>query len=539
MSRIGRREFMAGAVTTSVATGVASAGASAEAANDTTLQESVVGAATPRLEIVDLHAHFFNMFYLPVVGTLTAVGVPEGVAKAIHAILKGIAGDPERVALLTPEAAREKADLVAAADEKVDLDDEVEARDAVARIAPLDVFQSPDLLRAIDRLEPSVVRLLPQGRVRSLFSEERRARASNYGLAGQGDQLVEALGRDREAQRTLVRGIMDHLNWQTFKWMYLMTKPEAKVMEKLEKIFPAVSLFVHSMMDMDLHYAYEPPYYSLTPPPWAPGANDQISRTARLVASANGRYAALVAWDPFRGDAVKIIKAAIEDKGFKGVKFYPSNGFRPIENDFDTVKPMDPAVVDRNNMELYRYCVEKQLPIFAHCAHGDMQAHKGFDDCANPKWWRKVLEYQSGGKRPFSDLRLCFAHAGGAAEWAVPPIMDHEFAASWAGQVHALCNDPNFPNVHADFGMFTVVLNAQKRDWLGMRLERLFAASDSGGNPMPFASRACYGSDWSMLYRASDQGRYLDRFLEMFERPGLKAYAEGFFGQNAKRFLGI
>jgi hypothetical protein len=539
MSRIGRREFMAGAVTTAAATRVASAGVLVEAARETTLREdSLVGVAAAGLEIVDLHAHFFNMFYLPVVGTLTAVGVPEGVAKAIHAILKGIAGDPEGVARLSPEAARERAELVATADEKVDSDDEVEARDAVARIAPLDVFQSPDLLRAIDRLEPPVVRLLPEGRVRSLFPEERRTRGS-YGLAGQGDQLVAELRSDPEAQRVLVRGILDHLNWQTFKWMYLMTKPETKIMEKLEKIFPAVSLFVHSMMDMDLHYGYEPPYFAVTPPPWVPSANDQVSRTARLVEAGNGRYVALVAWDPFRSDPVAIVKAAIEGKGFKGVKFYPSNGFRPIDNDSETVQPIDPAVVDRNNKDLYSYCVKNQVPIFAHCAHGDMQAHEGFDECANPKWWRKVLEYQVGGKRPFRDLHLCFAHAGGAAEWALPPILDQEFAASWAGQVHALCNDPSFPNVYADFGMFTVVLNAQKRDWLGARLERLFAASDSAGNPMPFADRACYGSDWSMLYRASDQGRYLHRFLEMFERPGLKAYAERFFGQNAKCFLRI
>jgi hypothetical protein len=530
---------MAGAVTATATAALASPGASTEPARATTLRgETLFGGGAPGLEIVDLHAHFFNMFYLPVVGTLTAVGVPDAVAKAIHAILKGIAGDPES-ARMSSEGAKERADLVAAADEKVDSDEEVEARDAVARIAPADVFRSPDLIRALDRLEPSVVRLLPRGAVRALFPEERRKMAGSYGLADRDDQLMAALRSDREAQRALVRGIMDHLNWQTFKWMYLMTKPETEIMEKLEKVFPAVSLFAHSMMDMDLHYGYEPPHYAVTSPPWAPNADDQVSRTARLVASANGRYVALVAWDPFHGDALEIVKAAIEGKGFKGLKFYPSNGFRPIANDADIVKTMDPAVVNQRNMDLYRYCVEKQVPIFAHCAHGDMQAQKGFDDCANPKWWRKVLEYQAGGKRPFSGLRLCFAHAGGAAEWALPPIMENQFTASWAGQVHALCNDPGFPNVHADFGMFTVVLDAQKREWLGTRLERLFAASDGAGNPMPFANRTCYGSDWSMLYRASDQGRYLDRFLEMFERPGLKAYAERFFGLNAKHFLGI
>jgi hypothetical protein len=190
-------------------------------------------------------------------------------------------------------------------------------------------------------------------------------------------------------------------------------------------------------------------------------------------------------------------------------------------------------------MDLYRYCVEKQVPIFAHCALGNMQARKGLDKCANPKWWRKVLEYQTGGQQPFRGLRLCFAHAGGAAEWALPPIQEHDFRASWAGQVHALCNDAGFPNVYADFGMFTVVLDEQKRDWLGRRLERLMTATDATGKPVPFADRACYGSDWSMLYRMSDQKRYLEKFRELFERPGLASYAQRFFGQNARRFLGI
>jgi hypothetical protein len=231
---------MTGAVKGAATAGLVSAGVQTPAARG----ESLPGAVAPRLEIVDLHAHFFNMFYLPVVGTLAAIGVPDWVAKAIHEILKGIAGDPEKAARLTPAAAKERADLVAAADEKVDLDDEVAARDAVARIAPPEVFQNPNLLRALDRLDAPVVSLLPEGAVRALFPEERRIRTGSYGLASRSEQLVAELRRDREAQRVLVRGVMDHLNWQTFKWMYLMTKPEAKIMEKLEEIFPDVSLFV-------------------------------------------------------------------------------------------------------------------------------------------------------------------------------------------------------------------------------------------------------------------------------------------------------
>jgi hypothetical protein len=499
--------------------------------------ERMAGAAASWVEVVDLHAHFFNMFYLPVVGALTALGVPDWVAKAIHAILKDIAGDPETAIGATPAAASEKADLVAKADDRVDLDAEVEARDAVAGIVRPEVFRDPDVLLALDRMDASATSLLPEGAVKRMFARQRRVETGRFGLAGRGEQLVAELARDRDARRVLARGIMDNLTWDTFKWMYLLTKPERRIMEKLEKTYPEVTLFVHSMMDMDLHYDHEPPYYSITAPPWGPDGNDQVSRTARLVASAKGRFVALVAWDPFRKDGLEIVKAAIEDKGFKGVKFYPSSGYRPIDNVAEIVEPMDPKLVDQNNLNLYGYCVANEVPIFAHCALGDMQARPGFDTCADPKWWRKVLEFEADGRRPYRELRLCFAHAGGAAEWALPPAMDHVFARSWAGEVHALCNDPRFPNVYADFGMFRGILDDQQRDWFGKRLERLFSATDASGEPTPFASRACYGSDWSMLYRVKDQARYLDRFRELFARPGLAGHARRFFGQNARTFV--
>jgi hypothetical protein len=252
-----------------------------------------------------------------------------------------------------------------------------------------------------------------------------------------------------------------------------------------------------------------------------------------------GRFIAFVAWDPFRSNALRIVEDALA-RGCRGVKFYPSNGFRPIGNlpsdiDADMEDPPTADEVNRRNLELYDHCVRHGAPIFAHCAPGDLEAKRCYDRFADPKLWRVVLEYQLGERRPFETLRLCFAHAGGADAWALPENQEDVFRKSYAGTVHALCSDGRFPNLYADFGMFTPVLDNEKRNNLRSRLERLLIGAD--GRPTPFASRIVYGSDWSMLYRRQGHERYLFRFREVFSGR-LAPLADGFFRNNALRYLG-
>ena len=84
--------------------------------------------------IVDLHAHIFNMRYLPVVGNLKAVGVPD-------------------LAVFT------RVDTV---DRIVETGSEDAGRDAIATLVPIESFSDPDVRGALDELSPAaLLRLFP------------------------------------------------------------------------------------------------------------------------------------------------------------------------------------------------------------------------------------------------------------------------------------------------------------------------------------------------------------------------------------------
>ena len=485
--------------------------------------------------IVDLHAHIFNMRYLPVVGNLKAVGVPESVATAAYRLLKEIADwqseNQEDLAVFT------RVDTV---DRIVETGSEDAGRDAIATLVPIESFSDPDVRGALDELSPAALLRVFPGKMRRILDPSQRAESGSFDLVARDERraaFMKALDQDVHTAAILARGILDHLDWGTLKWMYLMTHPEERLMSKLAKTYPQVKLFVHSMMDMEIHYKDKAEYRVAD----SPTGTDQVSRTLRLTEASGGLFIAFVAWDPFRPNALKIVTNALE-RGCQGVKFYPPNGFRPIGNlpsdiDPDISKPPTADEVNQRNLALYRHCVDKHVPIFAHCMPGDMQAKPGYDRFADPGLWRRVLEYEIGGKRRFANLRLCFAHAGGAEAWALPgnPAGEDQFKRSYAGAVYDLCSDPRFPNVYADFGMFTVVLDDYKRAHLRDRLEHLLIGSD--GKPTLFASRIAYGSDWSMLYRRQGHEKYLELFGELFTGK-LAPCASGFFAANAARFLG-
>jgi predicted TIM-barrel fold metal-dependent hydrolase len=59
--------------------------------------------------------------------------------------------------------------------------------------------------------------------------------------------------------------------------------------------------------------------------------------------------------DPRRSDIYEKMKYALEKDGFAGVKMYCPNGYSPLDSRLD---------------EIYQYCLDKNIPITAHCSFG-------------------------------------------------------------------------------------------------------------------------------------------------------------------------
>jgi hypothetical protein len=87
---------------------------------------------------------------------------------------------------------------------------------------------------------------------------------------------------------------------------------------------------------------------------------------------------------------------------FAGIKVYPPLGFDPWPEDGKNRKQ------EREKVEcLYRYCIDKKIPVTSHCSDGGFVTSDRAGEFASPKKWKKAME--EGGYR---ELRLNLAHFG-------------------------------------------------------------------------------------------------------------------------------
>ncbi len=318
-----------------------------------------------------------------------------------------------------------------------------------------------------------------------------------------------------------------------------------------------VDAFVYMMMHMapsfQMQSAKEPLIYDY--------ASVQLPRAAKVDAMAEGRGLHFVAWNPFvsKDDfssanprALEIVKQGIA-MGAKGVKFYPPMGYRPAGNaecGFPVApdkkrNPLayeqwqgryegwHPSDLDALNARLFRWCVANNIPVFAHCNHGDMRADSGepnYGELAHPKYWAKLLE-----QREFHELRLCLGHAGGADYWVGIVEKPDEDFTGWGREVVGLCL--RYPNVYCEVGIHADVANAGLAARFVARLQRVMPMRCAEAN-RTFADKIMYGSDWYMPVPETTSV-YLNSFLAIFQTRAMKDYYSKFFCTNAMRYLNL
>lgn len=228
---------------------------------------------------------------------------------------------------------------------------------------------------------------------------------------------------------------------QTTGFFSNRTRLAARMME----IYPEVDLFTPSMVDF-----YEGDWEKYSYP------TELVNYYKQLHIASNGRFLPLVSFSPERyyeeeivagweesehyKRNLKLVKYAIEELGFVGVKLHPSSGFSPIDNakygcpntpgqKQKKLSPCQAEQYDKILMELFEYCRSVDVPLLIHSGSGIPANRTCMESKTSPEKWtnspyswsqaldvvnRENLMYEGTLVPDDQKLRICFAHFAGA-----------------------------------------------------------------------------------------------------------------------------
>jgi predicted TIM-barrel fold metal-dependent hydrolase len=237
--------------------------------------------------------------------------------------------------------------------------------------------------------------------------------------------------------------------------------------------------------------------------------------------------------------SLQIVKTAIRNHGFLGVKLYSPMGFRPSQNaelGFPFPAPVAGKEFGKRLDEaldgLYAWCEKEQVPILAHTTESQ-SAGPDFAARAEPKFWLSVLE-------KYPRLRLNLAHFGNFSQAftgleAGDPA--ENYTRTWEHQMAAIVKDGRFRSVFADISYFYWVLDGSGETQKIAAVKRMFAKYFEAD---PKVERLMFGTDWSMTGKAPKAEGYIDNVEAFFTDLGLTgAQLDNLFYKNALRYLGL
>ncbi len=323
---------------------------------------------------------------------------------------------------------------------------------------------------------------------------------------------------------------------QVIKWALFLLRPRHQILRAYANLYGGrdrVALFTPALVDLD-HWIQP----GGTPSPLRSQIDlmDYLQRRSDRLGLP--KMHGIVPFDPWRdiakgGEALDLVRLAIEEKGFIGVKLYPPMGFSPGDQ-----YPEDPMAVcfpplagqyppfrrriAKSLNRLYRYCDKAGVPIMAH-ANDSQQAGSGFGRRAHPRYWRPVM-------RKYKKLRVNLAHFGGFEEELKSPP-----DRAWEHAVIELHDNHAPGRVFADLGHMTEVLTSSRvRQALVAKFRRLLEASPQVEEILLF------GTDWTMIGRFEEHELYLSRMDGFLTDAGFDVEAKRkLYRSNAIRFLGL
>lgn len=500
--------------------------------------------------IIDVHTHVFNARYLPIKG-ITSPYIGSLLAGSLATIMNGITKSSFQETEEADWAVREYLNPLVEEQKAVDYAEVlwllIEKQVTKRAIRQANIFksvknvdweqksitelESDSFMKALGDLSSSYIKTYPH-KARSvtinmhtdIIAAIKRNMTVSKSLFGMKESVLGALKSIAEKlQKAQAFGdsAQDYL-----EFLYTLTKDEKSMFEKIRREYrpnQPVHLFVHYMMDMKYGCKKpDDPYYTFFP--------QQYEYMMQLAASSDGALIGYSAFDPRRENWKEIADKSLR-MGFLGFKFYPSMGFLPIGN--------KDKIIEGRVENFFRYCIERNVPVVAHCTPLGFQAVKGSGINAHPMHWAARLEQQD-----FENLKLNLGHAGGGEQsnagitskgWYAENNAQWEHPDNFAHIVFDLCT--KYPNVYCDVSyLLELYATGSKSDSVRSNFERnLFAAL----NTPIFPQKIMFGSDWNMAQIIDETDEYLDYYIKLFAKVEFSAYSDRFFWKNALDYLDL
>lgn len=329
-------------------------------------------------------------------------------------------------------------------------------------------------------------------------------------------------------------GILDFVRWNSF--VRCLTSPRLANARRLAKYYDndGVDAYVAAMVDLDY---------------WLEGEastqiEDQVKIMSMISIVENGKILPFVSYDPFRdvyenGASLKIVKEAIENYGFIGVKLYPAMGFLPSGNNKEHYEKARYAPwrkrysdeefakkIEARLEAFYDYCREADVPIMAHC-NDSMYSEEAFEESGLPKHWEKVLKAKNvmrAGRQVSVKLKVNLGHFGGR-----DGLLNPKKRKKWTGRIIEMTQSTN---VYCDMGNFHIRRGGRFEDYV-VELTKVMGQANN-----ELKNRFMYGSDWFMMISRSYSKTYPKKARKWFKEYLPEQY-ENIMGGNALRFLGL
>ncbi|MFW6078119.1 MAG: amidohydrolase family protein [Gemmatimonadota bacterium] len=234
----------------------------------------------------------------------------------------------------------------------------------------------------------------------------------------------------------------------------------------------------------------------------------QIRGTLDAVRARPGRVLPFIAVNPRRSDHYPLMKRAIEEQGFVGVKLYPSLGYE---------------VTTSKMKRVVKYCRRNDVPIVIHATSGGFNKDAETAGYAHPKHWKDLFEAVEGGEGGGDPLRICFAHCGGWGGFCGREP-DH---VEWADRILGYMDE--HPNVYADLS-YHVDMAVEGGDVEAAYFDALADLLDG-----PHGDRIIFGTDSWLLRLNMDDAAYWAYFESKVDADDFDRIAR----VNPARFLGL
>jgi predicted TIM-barrel fold metal-dependent hydrolase len=376
-----------------------------------------------------------------------------------------------------------------------------------------------------------------------------RVKTAIFEAAGMGDKAMSldppTRKESREAAKAAMASTFDIGRY--LRWFALFTRYRQSLALQLQARYEADGfssvLLCPAMIDYDSWIGER-----VTRSP----LRSQIYVMGAIATAPNGPAVhGYVAYDPLRQvkfdrnierreNPLGLVRQALTEYGFLGVKLYPPMGFRASGNEEKPAQrypePVDALLHGRVGADLnlaleklYDLCSELNAPILAH-AGASNGAGPGYEQRADPAYWLPVFA-------KYPRLHVCLAHFGGfdtvSAARAGRPLPQSSWDWVFGDYIR---ENPQAP-VYADISYFAEIVgktDVELKAYADL-LRSFLAAND------PECRHLVFGSDWIMLGLDASDRSYAARVHHFFKSHcGFDdAMLRRLFFENGVRYLGL